>query len=207
MKLIGVSKVYHVFIFCTFFLPFLTNSCENTKDKAIEQAKKDSLKADSISKVINQPIKTDSIAKREINKKTVSNVGKMNLDSLSKKKPEKKSKIKNFVENIIFDNVLSFLCKDKNSNLTGFGIIVLGLSIYLKEIGIINSFLLILLSIFLIFRKNRRFLKSVLIVDIFGFLFLLAAHADLWGYWICLWSWLGLLVLDAAEVYMQKSVK
>jgi hypothetical protein len=259
MKLIKISKLYHVIILFTFFLPFYSfEFCGPSAEELKKAAMADSLKkADSIQKTdsvkqllslhINNSLntKTNRLKDSSINiKKEISEIDKSKIhrqaqisniksDSIHNNDTFKTNKSNDLNNNLLKDTIDRIKANKNDNNksnienngffpkmkeflltvllymmfggggLSGFGK-VLDFVNFLHEFGVINSYLLILLSCLMIFIKRWRFIKSILLIDIFGFLFLLGTSGELWGYWVCLYSWIGLIILDAVLISKQK---
>jgi hypothetical protein len=224
MKRIAIFKTLHIAIVLMFFLPFMTFDwgCDPSAEQLAEQARIDSTRiSDSIAKIYCDSIYSDSVAKSPTIENTESkNTVKTSNDSIAIKDSveeahedfnvanqdlmskidtllysnNSKNKESKFLDYI--GNVLEYFSFDGDGNLTGFGIVIFYFEDYLKNHGSTNAFILIIISSMMGFRKKWRFLKSILIIDIFGLIFLFFSVANLWGYWICLYSWIVLILYD-----------
>ena len=195
-RYVRILRLYHLLIVITFLLPFMVIRCGGPSDEEIEaQRIADSarladslngnnsidslnlirLKQDSTNVLINDSVKQDSSCIQKAN----------NSDSLDNENPIIKKIVKIFLIN--------------EDRYTGLGIVYLGIVIYRDLIGFVNAFLLILLSSILISNKKWRNFKTILIIDLIGFVFLnltINKHL-LWGFGICYTLWIGLIIFDA----------
>ena len=189
-NLLMLFKIYHVIIILTFLLPFAVIDCYGPSAKDIaEKAKEDSIKqADSLNNIDTLKCKnylTDTTQLNNVNKDTLP---KETVSDTLKSENKYLKSIEKYAELVLYDN---------QNHYTGVGVFYFGIGL-ISFIGIFNAFILILISCLMVFIIKLRNFKTILIIDVFGIVFLISSIGKyiLWGYWVCLFCWIGLIILD-----------
>ena len=213
-KLLRFLRLYHVLLFITFFLPFMTVTCfgpsaeEREAQRIADSARMaDSLKTIDSIQHSDSTIIIDSIKgyrdKNNYTLQTTINKNSTKIDSLKTDSTCKHNSISD--ENTLLNRFADILF-GKNDKYTGFGIVYLGLVSVRDFIGIFNAFILIILSTILVLKKKSINFKRILYIDSIGFLFLsISINTQLlWGFWICYIFWIGLIILDLVTIKTNK---
>jgi hypothetical protein len=205
-KLLKLSRIIHIVLLLSFFLPFYPIGCDN-KSAEIAKAMQDSLMKDSIMRdsIIKietiaaeyAKLKADSIAKTDSIAK-VANNGQLNsLKTITTRAGDNEIERKSFV-----GKCLKFILLP-NDNFSGFGYIIFAFGDYLKTYGVITAFLFLIIGLILKSQKNKSLywlVCTLIIFSILGFLcniyYLKGEKEILWGYKTCLILMIIQLILD-----------
>jgi hypothetical protein len=208
-RFLGFYKGFHVLIIVTFFLPFITVKCLGPSSEEIEtQRIADSSKFAASLKHIDSIKVADSSKYKIKEKQNAIKVIEINSDSgqnaiskLDTNKIHQNTKAPDEDETGVFkwiSKILGNLICDDHNNYTGIGMVYLSVTTIRSLTGFLNAFILIILSSIKVFKLKWRNYKRILLYDIIGFAFLsITINEDvIWGFWICFFSWIGLILYD-----------
>lgn len=215
-KLKNTSKLLHVLIILSFFLPFYPKGCDDGV-AAKEQARLDSLKKDSIirdslriiqklteqevQKRIDSIIKADSLrnkVQQEIHdsiaavapKNSKADTIETSRDTIRKSTPKENIEFYQYASKLAEKSSFFRLIFKPDGNYSGMGYVVDVLLPFILYGGPVISFILLLIGLFLKFRKKKAFFwltfgfsiisLGCLYVSVGSFFF-----GRLWGFWVC----------------------
>lgn len=203
MKPGGYSKLIHVIVFATFFLPFFQNGCGPSAEEKVKTEQK--RQADSIA---NANTLKDSVASQK-NKPVISVTDSIDIDSTDAADlktyhdiPQKEKRISvELAEQFPF---LKSLLNPAEAISTGAGSII-DCSPYILTVSTFLCMLLLLVSFILKF-IDKRALNAIIFIELLSFIALYYAvpitwlGEKLWGYWVCFYA---IIVLLAFDIYVR----
>lgn len=190
---ISFFRIYHLLMILCIVLPFTNIQCSpNAEEQAREQAKLDSLKADSIKKLDVLTLKLSS--KEEAlqfsqRQDSMARDSVMKSDSIAAIELHKADSIEARNNSLSFWKNILRRALGSDSKLSALGIMVLYFN--LKALGLINSFFSLFFILIYLFLYRTPKLKNLLLFDIVGLAFLSCALEPglLWGFWIFYLMW------------------
>ncbi|MES2655922.1 MAG: hypothetical protein V4620_10060 [Bacteroidota bacterium] len=202
MKVGGYSKIIHVIVFATFFLPFFQNGCSPSAEEKVKIEEKriaDSIasataSADSIVTQKPQTLVETTVDSINTNNSTVSTPGH---DATQKEKRISVQVAEQFP-------LLKPLLNPAQDISTGVGTII-DCSPYIMAVCTFLCLLLLLLS-FVIKFIDKRALNAILFIELLSLASLYYAipitwlGERLWGYWFCFY---GIIVLVVFDIYVR----
>ena len=216
MKKRTISKLIHVIAILTFAFPFFYTGCGTSKDNAKEQAKMDSLRADSIAKANKDTAKIDTAVKittsedamRKENIDTASIKPNKIDNNASTRKSENNDDKKQLTDEVVKKYpFLSFVLMPESEIYSGFGVVLNDIP-YVFFVFLFFTFLLLIIGLLIKFIDPHA-LKSIVIIDVMMFLGTLISRSPswncekLWGYWVCL-SVVGVLLIYDVYILIVK---
>ena len=198
MKTGGYSKIIHVIVLVTFFLPFFQNGCGPSAEEKVKAENKrlaDSIAnataiADSIAQQTNEPVISEEIDSIHIDSSIVSKP----INTTTEK--EKRISVQVAEE---FPFLKPLLNHDGDIS-TGVGSVI-DSSPYFVFIYTSLCLLLLLIS-FVIKFIDKKALNTIIFTELLSIVALYNAVPitlfgdKLWGYWVCFYSIILLIVLD-----------
>ncbi|MES2726516.1 MAG: hypothetical protein V4643_05400 [Bacteroidota bacterium] len=198
MKHEGYSKLIHVIVFATFFLPFFQNGCGPSAEEKVKAENK--RLADSIAKInaIQDSIalqKNEPVASEEMDSIIIDSniVSKPGHDATKKEKRISVELAEQFP-------YLKPLLNPAEAVSTGVGSII-DSSPYILTVCTFLCLLLLLLS-FIIKFIDKRALNAILFIELLSLAALYYALPvtwlgdKLWGYWACFYAISALIIFD-----------